>query len=249
MKGDEYMAVLGLDISSLSAEWDNMDNIRKSFLKMKELGCRQVQMAGLAPSLEGWNIAAALRETGLHCVSYQENFPFAYGKNPEKLVERAVVLGCRYFVFSLLPPEVNTPQKLRNYAESLSDLAQFTMEKGLNFAYRPSRFDFRDMDGQPLYERLIGFLPDKVKLALCIHSTFGQASYAEILGRYERRVELAYFMDSLSLPDGAAKPVPLGEGDHNWQPILRACAKAGVKHILRLRRAGIGVLFPVPEPA
>lgn len=105
------------------------------------------------------------------------------------------------------------------------------MEKGLYFVYRPTRFDFREMDGQPLYERLIGFLLDKIKLALCIHATFGRASYAEILEHYGDRVELAYFMDSLSLPDGAARPVPLGEGDHNWQPILRACTKAGVKHI------------------
>lgn len=223
------MPKLGFQLANSAPYLDTPQKSWQFYSQLAKAGYQSVQLSDLP--LSAGETAAILKSAGLCCAAYQSDQPFAYGKSLESIVETTIELDSKILVVSLLPPEVDTPGRLKEYAVRLTRLCKSVTQAGKIFAYRPTPFDFRDMDGKPVYQRLMELMPKETKLALCIHATFGRANYAEILRMYWDRTELAYFMDSLSLPDGASKPVPLGEGDHNWKPILSACIKAGVSHI------------------
>jgi sugar phosphate isomerase/epimerase len=54
----------------------------------------------------------------------------------------------------------------------------------------------------------------------------------QVLEKYTGRMDIVHVKDSIVRADGAVQLMPLGEGDHNWQPILKACTEAGAKYIL-----------------
>ena len=53
----------------------------------------------------------------------------------------------------------------------------------------------------------------------------------QILEKYAGRMDMVHVKDSITRADGAVQLMPLGEGEHNWQPILKDCVQAGAKYI------------------
>lgn len=52
-----------------------------------------------------------------------------------------------------------------------------------------------------------------------------------VFRQYAGRMDLAHFKDDVLLPDGTKQMMPLGQGSHDWRPILAACREAGVKYV------------------
>lgn len=226
------MQELGFQLSSVAPWLDTSDHLKESLARIAAIGYRVVQLQGVSPDIPDGLIAAALRENGLRCVAAQEDYPAGLAPDPDSAIGRAVACGCDYLVFSLIPPEYDTPDRLKGFAKKLLCIYEKAQKAGLVLAYHPNRSDFRLMGRMPVYERLLSLLPPEVRLNFCVHASFGRLPYARVLEKYAGRIDLVHFKDSLTRADGTARLMPLGEGEHNWKPILDACARAGTQYIL-----------------
>ena len=143
-----------------------------------------------------------------------------------------VACGCRYLTFALLPREADTPEKLERFAEKVRKIGEMVAGAGLIFAFHPIGPDFRQMEGTPVYERLMALLPPDMQLTFCVHSCLGSGiSYAEVLEKFSGRVDLVHFKDSIRGRTASRALMPLGAGSVDWRPVASQCAAAGVRWI------------------
>jgi sugar phosphate isomerase/epimerase len=177
-------------------------------------------------------IMEALIDTGLNCVATQEDYPLGFGANPERAIARAVCCGAKYLCCALIPREVDTPEKLQRFSEKLSQIAKKVQAAGLIFTFHPIAPDFRDMDGLPVFERLMELLSKDVQLTFCVNAAFGAGiDPLPIFAKFARRIDLVHFKDDAPMPNGVRHLMPLGQGTHDWAPILQACDQASVKYV------------------
>ena len=223
---------MGFQLSSVAPYLDTTERVLKSFLKLAEIGYRDVQLQGVPSEIPDDVTAGALKTAGLNCIATQEDYPFGFGDNPERAIARAVRCGAQYLCCALIPREVDTVDKLQQFAGKLSVIAKKVQAAGLIFTFHPITPDYRDMDGQPVYERLMAMLPADTQLTFCVNAAYSAGiDPISVFEKYAGRMDLVHFKDDAPLPDGSKHLMPLGQGIHDWAPILQACNQAGVKHV------------------
>lgn len=223
---------LGFQLSSVTPYLNTAEDMQRSFQKLADIGYRNVQLQGISPDISDNSIAAALQNAGLTCIATQEDYPFGFGANPEAAIARAVCCGAKYLCCALIPREVDTTEKLKEFSQALCRIAQKVQAAGLIFTFHPIAPDFRELDGQPVFDRLIELLPKTVQLTFCVNAAFGAGvDPMPVFAKYAGRMDLVHFKDDAPLPDGSRHLMPLGQGTHDWFPILQACRLAGVKHV------------------
>ncbi len=226
------LAKMGFQLSSITPYLDTPERLRHSFHRLAEIGYRDVQLQGVPMEIQDDYIAKSLADAGLNCVATQEDYPFGFGANPERAIARAVRCGARYLCCALIPREADTPQKLQQFSEKLSRIVEKVQAAGLIFTFHPISPDFRDMDGQPVFERLMESLPYDIQLTFCVNSAFSAGvDPMSIFTKYAGRMDLVHFKDDAPMPDGGKHLMPLGQGTHDWAPILQACNRTDVKYI------------------
>ena len=193
---------------------------------------RYVQLQGVPIEITDTIISNALSDTELSCIATQEDYPLGFGADPDRAIARAVRCGAKYLSCALIPRDVDSPDKLREFADKLRIIAAKVKAVGLTFAFHPIGPDMRDMEGKPVYERLMELLPDDVQLTFCIHAALSNGvDPLPILKKYAGRIGLVHFKDDAPQPDGTRHLMPLGSGVTDWAPILKGCSDAGVKYI------------------
>jgi Xylose isomerase-like TIM barrel. len=223
---------MGYQLSSIAPYLDTQQNIRESFKKLSEIGYCDVQLQGVPMKIEDLAISEALKEAGLNCVATQEDYPFGFGENPERSIARAVQCGAEYLSFALIPRGINSISTLEDFAVKVNKIAEKVQKEGMIFAFHPIGYDFRNIDGRPVYERLLDLLPRSVKLTFCVSAAHSEdVDPLSILKKYTGRIDLVHFKDDAPISGGKRHLVPLGQGTHDWAPILEACNRAGVQYV------------------
>lgn len=224
---------MAFQLSSVAPYLDTPEHLRQTFYKLAGIGYRYVQLQGASVDIENTILAKALIEAGLSCVATQEDYPFGFGANPERAIERAVCCGAKYLCCACIPREVTTKDELKKFSENLNAIIEKVKTAGLVFTFHPITPDFRKMDGVPVYARLMEMLPKDVQLTFCVNAAFGAGIYdpMPIFKKYAGRMDLVHFKDDAPMPDGSSHLMPLGQGIHDWRPVLSACKQARVKYI------------------
>ena len=226
------MAEIGYQLSSITPFLDTQENIRDSFRKLADIGYRHVQLQGVPACIPNEVIVEALEESGLNFVATQEDYALGFGDDPQAGIDRAVAVGAKYLVCALMPKTVDSPESLEEFAADLTCIADDAKAAGLIFAFHPIGTDYREMDGQPVYLRLMNLLPDHVQLTFCVAAAHAAGvDPAEVFERFAGRMDLVHFKDTAEQPDGSEHMMPLGQGSHDWSPILKAADEAGAKYV------------------
>ncbi|MDD4772651.1 MAG: TIM barrel protein [Eubacteriales bacterium] len=229
---------IGFQLSSITPYLDTEEKIKASFEKIARIGYAYLQLQGVPSAIKSSFIAGELKKNGLVCVASQEDYPFGFGENPAAAIERAVICGCKYIAFALIPREADNTDELRAFAERIAEIGEEVERAGLVFSFHPIGSDYREMDGIPVYERLLALLP-QLHLTFCVQAALGNNSdnkYTEsqiesIFRRYGGKTELVHFKDNITLPDGTCQLMPLGEGSHDWRPYYRMCTEYKTEYI------------------
>ena len=224
---------MGYQLSSITPHLDTPEHIQESFAKIAAIGYRHVQLQGVPIDIDDDFLAHSLQAAGLHCVATQEDYPLGFGENPERRIARAVRCGAQYLSFALIPRTVDSVAALEVFAQQVNRIAQKVQAAGLVFAFHPIGPDFRPMDGQPVYQRLMNLLPSATQLNLCVSGAHSAGvDPLSVLAQYAGRVDLVHFKDDAPISDTQRHLMPLGQGSHDWAPILSACRQAGVQYVL-----------------
>ena len=223
---------MGFQLSSVTPYLDTPEHLQSTFLRVAEIGYRNVQLQGIPVDIQDNIIVEALAEAKLNCVATQEDYPLGFGENPERGIARAVAVGAKYLCCALIPQDVDSIETLEKFAENLGGIAAKAQAAGLIFTFHPIGRDFRKMDGRPVYERLLELLPKETQLTFCVNAAFNsEVDPMKIFENYAGRIDLVHFKDDAPTADGSKHLMPLGQGTRDWKPILLACEEAKVKFV------------------
>lgn len=223
---------LGYQLSSITPYINTAESIEESFEKIARIGYRDVQLQGIPIDLDDNIITGALKNTGLNCVATQEDYILGFGDNPDRYIERALACSADYFSCALVPYDIDSREGIKAFSDILIKIVEKVQKAGMIFSFHPIPPDFRMVDGETAADILMDFLPQNAQLTFCVNAAFGAGISPDLIfNKYKGRMDLVHFKDDILLPNGERQLMPLGQGGHDFAPIIEQCHVAGVKYI------------------
>ena len=228
---------LGLPIGVQT--WIVRDALQKDFTgtltMLAESGFRAIEMC--SPPGYGWTslasmTAAQMRQTieavGLHCESCHYQFR-ELKQNLDDRIAFAKELGLTQMVVSTLAlPNTVTMGDWLAAAGELNTIGEKTRKAGIQLGFHNHDFEFREIDGALVYDKLMGALdPALVKMQFQVGVISLGYKAVTFLRKYPGR------FISLHLADYAPaekKQVAMGQGAVNWPELFTAAKTGGVKN-------------------
>lgn len=155
--------------------------------------------------------------------------PPVFFNEPQKIIDAAGELGCKYVINSWIDEKDRTPSGYRAQAESFNKLGAEFMKAQLRFAFHNHAFEFAKMVGNKTgYDLLVQNTdPALVDFELDMFWVVeGQASIKDLLTRYGERFKCVHVKDRTA----AGKMVNVGEGAIDWKMAIGMAVDSGAEH-------------------
>ena len=213
-----------IQVSSLKPLLLTPEQVREAFARMAPLGCRVVQLQWIDPSVPPETVAEALRENGIRSVSVQD-FYETVRERLEYYVNLNAVTGGQWLCVSRIPERLKSREGLDAFVRELRAMAAELEKRSQKLCFHPVSADFTALPGLNAVEALLEAMPE---LDLCLdlyHLNRNCPDMPGFLRRWEGRVCMVHFKDAR-----ADTLVPAGQGDTNWEGVVRACLNTGVPY-------------------
>ena len=233
---------LGLQVSSLREHLKTPDDVRESFIKIKEIGfnCVQIQYIGDAVSTE--NVKESLNESGLECVGTQDDLKAFNNANVEKIIARNLLWQAKYVCAAIVAPQDSEENK--NLSSYLNDISKNFRENGLVFEIHPLFPSLVAKGNITPFEILMERLDDEILIQPdFFHVFMSKTDPVNFIEKYSGKIFEAHFKDCKIIDGGLDKipsydfdvlkyfPLtPIGQGVIDWKKIVEACKKHGVEY-------------------
>lgn len=214
----------GIQVSSLKPLLKTGPQVHTATQKMRSLGCDTVQLQWIDPSVSIETIADALAENGMVSVSVQD-FYETVKQDFEYYVNLNTATNGRWLCVSRIPERLKSPEGLDTFVEELRQMQEKLDDYGQKLCFHPVSADFQAVPGMDAVEYLFRAMPE---LDICLdlyHLNRNCDNMPAYIRRYSGRVCMVHFKDGR---DG--KLVPAGQGDTNWEGVVKACLEMGVPY-------------------
>lgn len=236
-RAGSFQDPIGLQLYSLRADFTR--NVPATLEKVKSFGIRDVELAGTY-NLSPQKFKEMLKANGLNPIS--GHFPFdAYATNLNAVLRDAKTLGLKYAGCAWITHEGDfDEQECRNAIKVFNRAGAALARQGIRFFYHVHGFEFQPHGDGTLLDLLMAETnPKDVSYEMdVLWIVFPGQDPAKLLEKYKGRWELMHLKDlrkgvatgSLAGKTDVANDVALGTGQMDWQVILAAARKAGIKH-------------------
>ena len=169
-----------------------------------------------------------IRSTGLNC----ESCHFGFGELKDHLDERlawAKELGLKQMIIATfgLPKEATLADWMRA-ADGANKLGERTRKAGIQLGFHNHDFEFQKLDGQLIYDKLMGELdPEAVKMQFQVSVVRLGYQAADFFEKYPGRFISTHLQD---WSPAERKEVPLGQGVVDWKRVFAAAKSGGVRN-------------------
>lgn len=228
-----FGGILGLQLWSLR-EFLPKD-VPGTLARVRDLGLREVEAAGLPPGMTAAAFRSALDKADLRCRS--AHVPYEKLRDDlATVITDAKTIGAEHVVCPWIPHDSKKGFGMDDAvkaAELFTAVGQKARASGLRFAYHCHGYEFKTEGEGTLWDVLVG-KTDKALVGFEIDTFWakaGGADPARIIAALPGRVPLLHVKDmkkGLSLPAGSSNApddtnVAAGEGQLDWPAILQAC--------------------------
>lgn len=214
----------GIQVSSLKPLLLNENQVKEAFANMKAIGCDVVQLQWIDPSVPIPVIADAVRENGIKSVSVQDFYEVVL-QDFEYYVNLNALTGGKWICVSRIPERLKSPDGLDAFICELRDMQEKLDAVGQKLCFHPVSADFTAVPGMDAVDYLFENMPE---LEICLdlyHLNRNCSDMPGYIRRYAGRVCMVHFKDG----KGDAL-VPAGQGDTNWDGVVKACLETGVPY-------------------
>lgn len=199
---------------------------------MKMLGAtgfNQIEFANLEPlPISPHELRKIANDLGMTFPSTHFNPPIFF-ETPQKAIDIAGELGCKYVVNSWIDEKDRTIAGYYSQAERFNKVAADMRKAGFRYGFHNHEFEFAKMDGDKTgYDILLQNTdPALVDMELDMYWVVdGGADIMNLLNRYPGRFKLAHIKDRTA--DG--KMVNVGEGVIDWKTVIARAADVGIEY-------------------
>ena len=226
---------VGFQVSSIKDAVSSPASLVEAFAKVQAMGYREVQVQYLPETLTAADVQAALTANTLACIGTQDDYPASL-QNLGDIIEKNKLWGGGYLCSALFPmncvAEDGKHLIIEHYKPFVSEMqaaCKQVEEAGLIFTYHPLFFDFNEVDGIRPMDYLAEMVPEMQVTLDFYHVIAAGLDPLETIQKYKGKLDIVHFKDSKKV-NGEEVLMPMGQGDTNWEPIVKACMEAGVKH-------------------
>ena len=201
--------------------------IAASLKKIKQLGYGAVQLSALG-SIEPEELKRILDSEGLIvCVTHT---PYERIRDDmEKVIHEHHLWGCKYIAIGSMPGEYRNAQGFLRFAKEISEVARKLKANGLTFGYHNHSFELEKFGKRTgldiLYEESDPEVTFEIDTYWIQHGGGDPASW---IRKFKGRVPLVHLKD-MGISEGKQVMAEVGEGNLDWQEILKACNESDVK--------------------
>jgi sugar phosphate isomerase/epimerase len=227
---------LGLELYSVRNELKH--DLAGTLKTVREWGFEQVELAGFPP-MKPEEAAHALETAGLHAVSMFVDYE-RLRDDFAGVVRDARTLGLEYLICGWIPHEKTlTRADVDGAIASFNQWGAAAGRENLRLGYHIHGYEFvAGVDGPLLHTLFNGTDPGRVDYEMDVFWVVrGGGDPVALLEKYGSRIRLVHLKDiskgtetgitTGQAPDEAS--VTLGTGTIDWQKVMRAAVKSGVK--------------------
>ena len=203
-------------------------DIAATLKKVRQIGYEAVQLSALGP-IDTHELKKILDGEGLTvCATHIEYSQMR--DETQSVIDEHKFLECKFVAIGGLPPECRMGiDGYRKFAREASQVAEKLKEGGLIFGYHNHSFELEKFDGKTALDVLLEESNPEVFTAEI--DTYwiqhGGGDPAEWIRKVKGRIPLVHFKD-MGVCDGKQVMAEVGEGNLNWDAILKACKSSQV---------------------
>ena len=220
---------IGAQLYTVRDSIQTVKDFDKSCRKIKDIGYQLIQISGT--SLAAEDMKPVIDKYGLKVVVTHEDYE-VFRDDPERIIAYNKTLGCDLCGIGYLPKEYR--ENIGSVIEEINRAAEVLQKEGLYLGYHNHAFEFSKRDGKFLMDRLIEETdPEKVKFIVDTYwLQVGGMDPEGYIRKLSERAMAVHLKDLKVKIDNHIEMAELGEGNLDWDGILRACEEAGVSWAL-----------------
>lgn len=224
------MTQLGAQMFTVREYTKNTKDLLETFAKLKEIGYDAVQVSAIGADIPVEAVADGLKANGLICPATHINFAECLA-DIDAVIAKHKAWDCGYVGVGSMPNEYRADAAgFERFAKEASAVADELAKAGLKFIYHNHNFEFRKFDGKLGMDILFENTSPNFQFEI---DTFwvqkGAGDVRRWIEKVKGRMDVVHFKD-MALTDTAEQRMAyIGEGNLNWDGIVKTCRDIDVK--------------------
>jgi sugar phosphate isomerase/epimerase len=202
-------------------------DIASTLSRVKKMGYDVVQVSGMGP-IDPKELAKILKEEGLICCATHISFDQARNET-QKVIDEHKIWDCKYTAIGGFFPKEPKTQDWFTFAEQYNAAAQKFEGSGITIGYHNHSHELVKYDGKQALQILIDKLSPKVWFEIDTYwIQQGGGDPIQWINKVKGRMPCVHLKDMIVLNDRTQQMAEVGEGNLNWDGIIKACRDIGV---------------------
>ena len=224
--------IIGINLYSLREHCTDSAGLRYTLDRLREIGYSHVQVSGV--DLDPQVIAEVLRESGQICAGTHMDWPMIRD-NTDDVIEIHRLFDCKHVAIGMLPKSYMTGMSgIDRFARELPGPAQKLAEAGITLSYHNHHYEFARIADRTWLETLYD-RTDSKHLSAELDTYWvqtGGGDPVQWVRKMAGREPLLHVKDRVVTLSGEERFAEIGQGNLNWEGILKAAEESGVKYVL-----------------
>jgi len=227
------MTQLGAQMFTVREYTKNTKDLLETFAKLKGIGYDAVQVSAIGADIPVEAVAEGLKENGLICAATHIGFGDCL-KDIDAVIAKHKAWGCEYVGVGSMPDEYRVDAaSYERFAKDASKVADELAKAGLKFVYHNHNFEFRKFNGKLGMDILFENTSPNFQFEI---DTFwvqkGAGSPCKWIKKVEGRMDVVHFKDMALTDTSEQRMAYIGEGNLDWDGIIKTCRDINVKWFL-----------------
>lgn len=226
-------SVIGAQLYTLRDFLKTPDDIRSTFVRVRDLGYEAVQCSALGP-IEPAELRQVADDSGLRIVATHISFD-RIRDEPQAVIDEHKLWGCRHVAIGGMPKEYRGGDGFARFAHDASAAVQPLIRADLTFSYHNHSFELERVGGDGRTGlQVLAEESDPAAFSFEIDTYWiqhGGGNPVTWLQRLQDRMHIVHLKD-MAMNGSEQLFAEVGEGNLEWQPILAACRDAGIEWYL-----------------
>lgn len=215
---------IGIQVSSLKPRLLTAAQVQEAFARMGTLGCKNVQLQWIDPSVSVDIIAQAMAAHQIRSVSVQDFYETVLS-DLKYYTDLNCATSGKWLCVSRIPDRLKTAAGLDAFIEELRNLQKQLDPLQQTLCFHPVSADYNAVPGMNAVTYLLNNMPE---LSLCLdlyHLNRNCSDMPAFIRQWGNRICMVHFKDSVG-----SKLVPAGQGDTDWSGVVPACIDTGIPY-------------------
>ncbi|HOL21874.1 MAG TPA: sugar phosphate isomerase/epimerase [bacterium] len=222
--------IAGVQMYTLREYCKTVQDTAETLKKVRKMGYKTIQVSGMAEPKDVNELKKLLDDNGLYACSTHTGYDRIV-KDVNAVIDEHKILGCEAIVCPGLPGELHNKEGYLKVAGEFEKIMEKIKENGLILGYHNHGIELQKYNGRTGLEILLDNCDGLEAEIDTYWVQYGGGDPARWIEKFAGRCSQLHFKDMGMINNKQVMP-PIGEGNLDWERIIKKAKKAGVKYCL-----------------